>query len=109
MYNLIDPAAKRRVNLEAYVGLPNQEEIKKLLVKELSKIKKGVPLSQNAQDIEELSMELKGYSPSNIVNMVKASSKIAYKAQREIIKEELEKLRLAIYNKWISNDYKKIY
>ena len=89
MYNLIDPAAKRRINLEAYVGLPNQEEIKKLLVKELSKIKKGIPLSQNAQDIEELAQDLKGYSPSNIVNIVKASSKIAYKAQREIIKEDI--------------------
>ena len=73
--------------------MPNQEEIKKLLVKELSKIKKGIPLSQNAQDIEELAQDLKGYSPSNIVNIVKASSKIAYKAQREITKEDI---RLAI-------------
>ena len=90
MFDAIDPAAKRRIDLNAYVGLPNKEEIIKLLKMQLAKIKKGEKLSFDDEALKNVAIELLGYSPSNIVNMVKAASKIAYKAQREIIKEDIQ-------------------
>lgn len=91
MFDIIDPAAKRRIDMNAYVGLPNKEEITKLLKMRLEKFEKGKTLAQNEKALGELSTELMGHSPSNIVNIVKASSKIAYKAKRDVAKEDIQK------------------
>ena len=90
MFDIIDPAAKRRIDLNAYVGLPNKEEIVKLLKMRLNKFEKGKTLAQDEKALEALSRELGGHSPSNIVNIVKASAKIAYKSKRDLIKEDVQ-------------------
>lgn len=91
MFDVIDPAAKRRIDMNAYVGLPNKQEIAKLLKMRLEKFEKGKALAQNEKELEEISSELLGHSPSNIVNIVKASSKIAYKAKKDVSKEDIQK------------------
>lgn len=91
MFDIIDPAAKRRIDMNAYVGLPNKEEITKLLKMRLEKFEKGKALAQDEKALEEISSELLGHSPSNIVNIVKASSKLAYKARKDVSKEDIQK------------------
>ena len=105
MYNLIDPAAKRRVELEAYIGLPDKKETGELIKKELEKIKMGQALAQNQEEIEKLSQELLGYSPSNIVSITKKASKNAYRAGREINTEDFEKALKE--GSWAKTDEKK--
>ncbi|MBQ8635738.1 ATP-binding protein [bacterium] len=90
MFDIIDPAAKRRIDLNAYVGLPNKEEIVKLLKMRLNKFEKGKTLAQDDEALKDLSKDLSGHSPSNIVNIVKASAKIAYKEKRDLIKEDVQ-------------------
>ena len=84
MYELLDKAVKRRVKYEAYIGLPNQDEIKKLLVKQLSKIKMGQTLATDEEALERISHSLIGYSPSNIVKIISDASMLAYRAKKEI-------------------------
>lgn len=90
MYSSLDAAAKRRADLSLYIGLPDKEDIKKLLIKELSKFKMGKNLAQNEEELEALSASLKNYSPAVIVNVVKAASGIASKQNRALIKEDME-------------------
>lgn len=84
MYELLDKAVKRRVKYEAYIGLPNQDEIKKLLIKQLSKIKMGQGLATDEEALDRISFSLIGYSPSNIVKIISDASMLAYRAQKEI-------------------------
>ena len=56
----------------------------------LNKFEKGKTLAQDEKALEALSRELGGHSPSNIVNIVKASAKIAYKSKRDLIKEDVQ-------------------
>lgn len=91
MYDTIDSAVKRRADFSAYIGLPNEKEIKKLLVKTLSKVKMGETLSKDEEALNKLSLKLLGYSPSNIVTIFKDASKNAYKNNREITFEDFDK------------------
>ena len=106
MFDIIDPAVKRRVDLSAYIGLPNKDEINELLKMQLSKIKKAQTLANDDEKLKELSKELLGYSPSNIVNIIKAASKIAYKAQRELIKQDIsDAIKQGSWEKVKEQDY----
>lgn len=84
MYNLIDPAVKRRADFEAYIGLPDSKDIEKLLKINLSKINAGKTLSKNNDEIKILSNKLKGYSPSHINKFIKSASMKAFREEREI-------------------------
>ncbi len=88
MYDSLDSAVKRRINLNSYIGLPDKEEIKTLLEKLLSKFSKGKPIMENKKDLEELSSLLVGFSPDNISKLIIEASKIAYRKNRELSKED---------------------
>ncbi len=90
MYNSLDSALIRRIKFGAYIGLPSEEEIKKLLIKRLTSFKMGVTLAQNEKEIQQIAKSLTGYSPSNIVDMVSQTSEIACENQRELKKEDFD-------------------
>lgn len=90
MYNALDPAITRRIKFKPYIGLPNESDIKKLLIKELSKFKMGQNLAQDNEALEELSKKLVSYSPSNIVDMVSLASEYAYFESREVQAKDIE-------------------
>ena len=92
MYNLLDPAAVRRIKFKSYIGLPNQKDIQKLLNKTLSKYKMGKNLADNEEALNRISKSLVGYSPSNIVDMVDGALKLAYKGNREVIEKDFEEV-----------------
>lgn len=106
MFNLIDPAAKRRVDIEAYVGLPDREEVSELLKRQLTKFKMGEKLGQNKDELDEISKKLKGYSPSNIVKITKLASKNAYKNDREVQSQDFDYvLKNGSFDKINEKDY----
>jgi len=106
MYDSIDPAAKRRIEISAYIGLPDKEDIQKLFVKELSKIKMGESLAKNNEEIKELSAKFVGYTPSNIVNIIKEASRQACVQNREISKDDiLNALQNGTYEKLKEEEY----
>lgn len=88
MYDSLDSAVKRRINLNSYIGLPDKEEIKILLEKLLSKFSKGKALMENKKDLEALSSLLVGFSPDNISKLTIEASKNAYRKNRELSKED---------------------
>lgn len=107
MYTSLDPAAKRRVDMTCYVGLPKEGEIAKLLSRGLSKINKGKALSADEDALEAISKKLVGYSPSNINKMIKAASKAAYKEQREVQKQDFDTiLKNGVWEKIDESEYK---
>ena len=91
MYNLLDPAATRRIEYKAYIGLPNEQDIALLLSKRLSNFKMGQVLANDSEALERISKTLVGYSPSNIVNLVTDTAKLAYREQREVSEQDFEK------------------
>ena len=91
MFDSLDPAVVRRIKFRPYIGLPNETDIKKLLIKELTSFKMGESLANNNEALDKLSRELVGYSPSNIVDMVRLASENAYYESREVIKNDIEK------------------
>lgn len=95
MFDSLDPAAKRRVEMNGYIGLPKENEIKEILIKNLEKIEKGKPLAKDDEALSLISKDLIGWSPSNIVNITKDASKNAYRNRREVSKEDFD---LAIKN-----------
>jgi len=106
MFDSLDPAAKRRVDMTCYIGLPKEEEISELLSRGLNKYKKGKTLASDPQAIKEISKELVGYSPSNINKIIKAAFKKAYKAQREVEKDDFKKaLKEGAWEKIDENEY----
>ncbi|MBQ8847658.1 MAG: ATP-binding protein [Candidatus Gastranaerophilales bacterium] len=106
MFDIIDPAAKRRVDMNAYIGLPNNDEIARLLEKSLSKYEKGKTLSQNKDALTILAQELKGHSPSNINNIIKTAFKLAYKAQREVTEQDIkDAIKQSSWEKIKEKDY----
>ena len=106
MYNAIDPAAKRRIEINAYIGLPNEKDIEKLFIKELSKIKMGQNLAANEDDIKLLAKKMIGYTPSNIVSMVKEASRQAFIKNKEIEKDDiLNALEEGTYEKIKEEEY----
>jgi len=86
-FDMIDGALKQRFDVQRFLSLPNVEQIKSLLNSYLSKIKKGQALSQNIEAIERLSLQLKGYSNRQIVQILDRAIKLARKDNRSEIKE----------------------
>ncbi len=106
MYDTIDKAVKRRIEMNAYIGLPNKEEINTLLQRQLGKIKKGQTLASDAKEMEDLSKQLLGYTPANIVDIVKSASKDCFVKNKEIEKEDiLNALKSGTYEKIKEKDY----
>lgn len=91
MYNSLDPAVKDRVKFSAYIGLPNESEIKKLLFKELNKYNMSQNLANDDEALLRLSKKLIGYSPRSIVNMLSITREYAWEESREVIEEDIEK------------------
>ncbi|MBR2069722.1 MAG: ATP-binding protein [Candidatus Gastranaerophilales bacterium] len=89
MYDLIDPAIKDRAKLELYVGLPDDDERMELLERELTKFKMGVDLARNKDEIKELSIALRPYSPRSIKTLIEGASRIAWRNQRPLIKQDV--------------------
>ena len=91
MYNSLDPAVKDRVKFSAYIGLPNESEIKKLLAKVLNKYKMSQNLANNDEKLTDLSKKLISYSPRSITNMLSLALEYAWEESRELIKSDIEK------------------
>ena len=106
MYDTIDKAVKRRIDMNAYIGLPKKEEIALLLERQLEKIKKGQVLASDKEKIEDLSKQLTGYSPANIVSIVKSAAKECFINNKEIEKEDiLNALKSGTYEKIKESEY----
>lgn len=107
MYDSLDAAAKRRVDMNCYIGLPNGSEIQELLAKRLSTFKMGQDLASNKDALNEISKELVGYSPSIINKVVKAASKIAYKEARAVEQNDFDRaLKEGAWEKINEKEYK---
>lgn len=91
MYNSLDPAIKDRVKFSAYIGLPNESEIKKLLAKVLNKYKMSQNLANNDKALTNLSKKLINYSPRSITNMLSLALEYAWEESRELIEADIEK------------------
>ncbi len=107
MYNFLDPAIVRRAGMKQYIGLPDSKEISTLLVKELSKFKKGKNFAGNKKLIAKLSKELKGYSPSNIIDIIMSASVNAYRCKRELREIDfIEAIKQGSFEKINEKEYK---
>lgn len=108
-YDILDEAFKARFDGQMYFGLPDEEQIKKLLIGSLSKRTKGLELAKNNEAIESLIKDLKGYSNRSIVFIVDEAAKLAKRRNRSNIteadlreaieKSELEKPKDKDYHK----------
>lgn len=89
MYSAIDAAGKRRMNFKYYIGLPNKDDIEKFLTKLLNKYETGKDFASNKEAVKEISRELVGYSPAEIINILNDVNKICYIEDRGIRKEDI--------------------
>lgn len=112
-FDSLDEAFKARFDGQFYIGLPNEETIKSLVEKELSKKQKGQTLASNDEEISELSKMFMGHSNRSIVFILDEAGKIAKKDNRSDInfnhvKEAIEKsdLEKPDESKYISENKK---
>ena len=106
MFDSLDPAVIRRIKFKPYIGLPNENDIKKLLIKQLNTFKMGENLAKNDEALNRLSKTLLGYSPSNIVDMVSLASECAYYEEREVLEKDFETvLKEGVWQKINEDDY----
>lgn len=105
-YDMLDSAAKRRMNFKCYIGLPSEKEIAKLLSNKLSDMTKGAELSEDKEALEKISSKLKGYSPSNINDMINDAAKIACKNNRAIKASDFDTvLKEGVWEKIDESEY----
>lgn len=106
-YKSIDEALKRRVDLQRYVGLPNSEEIQKLLRKQLEQVSMAADFLSNEEAMREISKELRGYSPSNITNIIQKAGLIAFRKKSSITAEDFRKaIKVCDYKKINEKEYR---
>ncbi len=65
-YDMVDPAIRRRFDIKEFVGLPEKEQRKELLIKNLSSKSKGQNLVCDEEALDKIAQALKGYSYSSI-------------------------------------------
>ena len=106
MFDSLDPAVIDRIKFSAYVGLPKEEEIEKLLAKEFGRYKMGKNLADNEEELKKISRKLVGYSPRSIVNMVSQAFEYAWEESRQVTRADIEKALIdGNYEKINEEDY----
>jgi len=88
-FDLLDDAIKRRFDEKVYVGLPDDETRKMILLKTLSKSSKAKTLMSSDKDIDAIMKELKGFSNDDICKIsVKVARKARHDNRREITAQD---------------------
>lgn len=88
-YDIVDDAIKRRFDEQIYIGMPDMQTREDVLQKTLAKWLKGVPLSQNKDDLRAIAEKLNDFPTSAIVILAdKASDKARKDFRRNILKED---------------------
>ncbi len=88
-YDIVDEAIRRRFDEQIYLGMPDKETRGVILKNTLAQWTKGLALSQNAEEIEEIAQKTKGFPSSAIVILTdKASNRARKDGRREIRKED---------------------
>ncbi len=93
-YKLLDPAVKRRFDSKTFIGIPDFDARKALLIKLLSPRKKAQTLLADSEAIDEISKQLNGYSNDSICKIISNASSRALKRNRADI--SLEDFQTAI-------------
>ncbi|MBR1616648.1 ATP-binding protein, partial [bacterium] len=78
-YDALDGAVKDRVEQRAYMGLPDDDERKELILRHITKYKMCLDLARCDEDITFITKLLRPYSPRSIIAILKAASKEAYR------------------------------
>lgn len=90
-FDILDEAFVNRFDGQYYFGLPDQEQIKGLLIKLLSQRTKGNKLALDSNALDEISKELTGFSNRSIVFLVNEASKNAKRnSRRDISKQDFD-------------------
>ena len=90
MPDLLDEAGKNRANVSYYIGLPNEEEIGKLLKNNLSKYSMTKQLSENSEALKMVSKTLRGYSPRTILNILSDAKETACQDERMLSIDDIQ-------------------
>ena len=87
IYDVLDEAFVSRFEEQKFIGLLNKDEIKKLIVKNLSYRLKAQDLLNDKEALDELSGKLVGYSNRSIVHIIDTACKFAKNEKTDITKE----------------------
>ena len=88
-FDLLDDAIKRRFDEKVYVGLPDDETRKMILLKTLSKSTKAQTLMSSDKDIDAIMKALSGFSNDDICKIsVKVARKARHDNRREITAQD---------------------
>lgn len=79
-----------RFSKHIFVGLPDQESRKDLLIKALAKKEKGVMLSKSEENIDKLAKDLEGFANSDIIQVVDDAAMIAFEKDSRIGADEIK-------------------